>query len=101
MLYAQFEHELNIETTSKKLETGTDGNVSKVEKKYRRKNKDLETTLRTQATQLSQIAELNTRQGLEMRELEARNSVRDAEMMREVAALNEQLRGIIKSLEEV
>jgi len=100
-LYAQFEHELSIETTSKKLEAGIDGKTSKVEEKYRKKIEDLETTLQTQATQISQIAELSSRLDREMRELEAKNTEKDTEMMREVVALKEQLRGIISRLERV
>jgi integrase/recombinase XerD len=75
-LYANFEHLLSIETTSKQVEAGLDRKTSEIEEKNLEKIEDLETTLRTQASQLAQLAELNSRLDGEVRK------VKESEIMR-------------------
>ena len=77
-LYAQFEHQLSIETTSQKVNAGLDRQTSDIDEKYRKRVEDLETTLRTQASQLSQLSELNSRLSYEVGEL---REERGAEIM--------------------
>ena len=68
-LYAQFEHQLSIESTSQKVNAGLDRQGSEIDEKYRKRVEDFETTLRTQASQLSQLSELNSRLSYEVGEL--------------------------------
>ncbi len=69
-LYANFEHLLSVETTSKIVNAGLDKQASEIDEKYNRKIEDLETTLRTQASQLSQLSEFNSRLSSKVRALE-------------------------------
>ena len=71
-LYAGFEHQLSVETTSKQVKEGLDRKSSEVEGKYLEKIGDLETTLRTQAGQLSQLTEFNSRLRADLEATKAR-----------------------------
>jgi len=67
-----------------------------IDEKYNRKIEDLETTLRTQASQLAQLSELNSRMSGEIRELK-KEQVRAATLISPEA--QEDLKGLLRDPE--
>ena len=90
--YAKCEHFISVEITSKDILAGKAGKLKEIDQQYQNRIQDLETTLRTQASQLSQIAELNTRLDREIRELDARSGEQE-QMIRRLEDLMLKLMG--------
>jgi len=68
-LYENFEHELSIETTSKNVKLGVDNKTAKIREEYKSRIDEMNTTIRTLSTQVSQLTNLNSRLGKDVESL--------------------------------
>ncbi len=60
-IYENFEHELSIETTSKNVKLGVDNETAKIREEYKSQIDEMDTTIKTLSTQVSQLTDLNSR----------------------------------------